>query len=149
MALQRPETAKKTFHLWLIKPSHYDDNGYVIQWARNDMPPNSLAALYGIASDCSDRRVLGDDVDISISTAAETNTRIKSHRIVRQMRSSGGRALAALVGAQSTQFPRAMDIARPLRAAGIPVCIGGFHAAGCLAMLPEPTPEIKDAWTLG
>ena len=42
-----------------------------------------------------------------------------------------------------------MDIARSLRAADIPVCIGGFHAAGTLAMLPEPPPEVREAWDLG
>ena len=30
---------------------------------------------------------------------------------------------------QSNQYPRALDIARPLRAAGIQVAIGGFHGA--------------------
>ena len=54
----------------------------------------------------------------------------------------------ALVGV-TNQYPRAVDIARPLRAAGIPVCIGGFHTAGSLAMLPEPPPEIRGAWDLG
>ncbi|MGH9201484.1 MAG: hypothetical protein ACRD2A_09625, partial [Vicinamibacterales bacterium] len=65
------------FRLLLIKPSHYDDDGYVIQWARTDTPSNSLAVLYGLASDCADRRVLGDDVEIRISVADETNCRIK------------------------------------------------------------------------
>ena len=36
---------------------------------------------------------------------------------------------------QSNQYPRALDIARPFRAAGIPVAIGGFHVSGCLSML--------------
>jgi len=54
-----------------------------------------------------------------------------------------------LVGVQSNQFPRAMDIARPLRAAGVPVCIGGFHVSGCLAMLPGVTPELQEAMELG
>ena len=36
---------------------------------------------------------------------------------------------------QSDQYPRALDLARPLRAAGIPASIGGFHVSGCLAML--------------
>ena len=36
---------------------------------------------------------------------------------------------------QSNQFPRALDIARPFRDAGMPVAIGGFHVSGCLAML--------------
>ena len=57
--------------------------------------------------------------------------------------------MVALVGVQSNQFPRAMDIARPLRAAGVPVCIGGFHVSGCLSMLPEITPELQEAMDLG
>src|SRR4026209_453441 len=34
----------KRFLIILIKPSHYDDNGYVIQWFRSPIPSNSLAA---------------------------------------------------------------------------------------------------------
>jgi radical SAM superfamily enzyme len=41
----------------------------------------------------------------------------------------------ALIGVQSNQYPRALDIARPFRAAGIAVAIGGFHVSGCLSML--------------
>ena len=137
------------FQLLLIKPSHYDDDGYVIQWARTDTPSNSLAVLYGLASDCADRRVLGDDVQIRISVADETNHRIKIGKIIRDFKRAGAGGLVALVGVQSNQYPRALDIARPLRRAGIPVCIGGFHAAGSLAMLPAPPPEIHEAWSLG
>ena len=42
-------TASRRFQLVLIKPSHYDDDGYVIQWVRAFIPSNSLAALYGLA----------------------------------------------------------------------------------------------------
>jgi len=133
----------------LIKPSHYDDDGYVIQWVRSDVPSNSLAALYGLASECAEQRLLGDSVDIRISVQDETNCRIRTARIIREFRKSGGKGLVALVGVQSNQFPRAVDIGRPLVAAGIPVCIGGFHAAGSLAMLPEPPPEIREAWAMG
>jgi hypothetical protein len=135
------------FPLILIKPSHYDDEGYVIQWSRSAVPSNSLAVVHGLVLDCKERRVLGDDVEIVISSMDEDNTRIRPQRIVRQMR--GGRGLVVLVGVQSNQFPRAMDIARPLRAAGIPVCLGGFHVSGCLSMLPEVTPELKEAMDIG
>jgi hypothetical protein len=137
------------FVLFLIKPSHYDDDGYVIQWARNDIPSNTLATLYGIALDCEARGVLGDGVALRIAAIDETNRRIKTDRIIQAFRRAGGNGLVALVGVQSNQYPRAVDIARPLRAAGIPVCIGGFHTAGSLAMLPEPPPEIREAWALG
>ena len=36
-----------------------------------------------------------------------------------------------------------------MRAAGIQVVIGGFHVSGCLALLPEMPPEMKDALALG
>jgi tRNA A37 methylthiotransferase MiaB len=65
------------------------------------------------------------------------------------VRAAGGKALVALVGVQSNQFPHAMDIARPFRAAGIPVCIGGFHVSGCLSMLPEIQPDLQEALDLG
>ena len=141
--------AGELFHLFLVKPSHYDDHGYVIQWARSSIPANTLAAVYGLALDCAQRHALGKTVKIEITAWDETNTRIRPERIIRQIRTRGGRALVALVGVQTNQFPRAVDIARPLRAAGIPVCIGGFHVSGCLAMLPDLPPELQEAIDLG
>src|SRR5215471_11498764 len=108
---------ERQFHLVLIKPSHYDDRGYVIQWMRSAVPSNSLAVMNGLVSDCAARRVLGDDVDIIFSSMDEDNTRIRAERVARQLR--GNRGMVILVGVQSNQFPRAMDIARPLRAAGV------------------------------
>jgi hypothetical protein len=45
---------KRRFQLVLIKPSHYDDDGYPIQWLKSDIPANTLAALNGLALDCRD-----------------------------------------------------------------------------------------------
>jgi radical SAM superfamily enzyme YgiQ (UPF0313 family) len=139
----------RIFQLFLIKPSHYDDDGYVIQWARSSIPSNTLAVLNGLALDCAERQVLGADVDIRIISWDETNTRIVPAQIVDHIRAAGGQGLVGLVGVQTNQFPRAMDIARPLRAAGIPVCMGGFHVSGCIAMLPEMPPELQEALALG
>jgi hypothetical protein len=140
---------RRVFRLFLIKPSHYDDDGYVIQWVRSNIPSNSLAALNGITRECADARVLGDGVEIEVSIEDEINTRIRPERIARAIRASSDGGLVALVGVQSNQFPRAVDIARPLRAAGVPVCIGGFHVSGCLSMLPELPSEIQEALDLG
>ena len=141
--------SRELFRLFLIKPSHYDDDGYVIQWVQSEIPSNTMAVLNGIALDCIERRVLGDNVDIEIIAQDETNTRIKPKRIIRAIRECGSKGLVALVGVQSNQFPRAMDIARPLRAAGVPVCIGGFHVSGCMSMLPELPADIREAQDLG
>jgi radical SAM superfamily enzyme YgiQ (UPF0313 family) len=135
------------FTLVLIIPSHYDDDGDVIQWLRSAIPSNTLAVLSGLALDCEQRRVLGENVEIEIISLDEMNTRIRPRRLIRQLR--GQRALVGIVGVQSNQFPRAMDIARPLRAAGIQVCIGGFHVSGCIAMLPEMPAELNAAMAMG
>ena len=140
---------RRRFQLILIKPSHYDDDGYVIQWLRSAIPSNTLAVLHGLAADCRDRRVLGEDTDLDITAYDETNTRIRPDRIAAAIQSAGGLGMVAIVGVQSTQFPRAMDIARRLRAAGVQVCIGGFHVSGCIAMLPELPADIREAQSLG
>ena len=140
---------RRRFTLVLVKPSHYDDDGYVIQWMRSAIPSNTLAVLNGLALDCAERNALGADVDIAIEAFDETNTRIRPDRIAKLIRDNGGRGLVALVGVQSNQFPRAVDIARPLRAAGVNVAIGGFHVSGCIAMLPELPADIRAAQDLG
>ena len=140
--------AGKTFELHLIKPSHYDDDGYVIQWLRSAIPSNSLAALHGIADDCARRHALGPDVAIEIFAYDETNTRIRPEKIAASIATAGS-GLVCLVGVQSNQFPRALDLARRFRAAGAPVAIGGFHVSGCLAMLPDMPADMREAQALG
>ena len=137
------------FHIVLIKPTHYDDDGYPIQWVKAAIPSNTLACLYGLAEDASRRQVLGPGITIRLHTYDETNQRVRPDRIMRSIRREGGRALIGLVGVQSNQFPRAVDLARPFVAAGFPVCIGGFHVSGCIAMLPELPAEMREAQALG
>lgn len=137
-----------SFHFILIKPSHYDDEGYVIQWGRSAIPSNSLAVLNSLAMDCSRRRVLGDDVRIVVHVYDETNTLISIPKILRTVRSGIG-GLVGLVGVQTNQFPRAVDIGLPLVQAQIPVVIGGFHVSGSLAMLPRLPVDLQSAMDLG
>ncbi|HEY3138437.1 MAG TPA: radical SAM protein [Blastocatellia bacterium] len=136
------------FCLVLIKPSHYDDDGYVIQWFRSAIPSNSLAVLYGLAVECAEQKVLGEDVDFEIHAFDETNTHIRPERIASLIESAGA-GMVMLVGVQSNQFPRALDIAAPLRWRGIPVALGGFHVSGTIAMLAEHDPQVQRALEMG
>lgn len=140
---------RKTFHIFLIRPSHYDDDGYVIQWQRSIVPANTLAVLYGLARDLAERHVLGKDVEIAITAMDETNIRIPLDRIIRQISDAEAGGLVAFTGVQTNQFPRAMDMATVLRDSGIQVCIGGFHVSGCIAMLPELPKELRQALDAG
>jgi hypothetical protein len=141
--------AGSVFRVVLIKPSHYDDDGYPIRWLSSYVPSNTLAAVYGLADDARRRKILGEATEIVIEALDETNTRIETDRIIAEIASSGGRGLVAIVGVQSNQFPRAVDLARPIARAGVPVAIGGFHVSGCLAMLPALPPEIVEAQSAG
>jgi radical SAM superfamily enzyme YgiQ (UPF0313 family) len=135
------------FCLVLVKPSHYDDDGYVIQWFRSAIPSNSLAALYGLARDCAARRILGD-VELDVHPFDETNTRIRPERLAAMIEKAGS-GMVMLVGVQSNQFPRALDLARPLRARGIQVAIGGFHVSGTISMLNGVDAGLDEARKLG
>jgi hypothetical protein len=143
------EAARRRFQLILIKPSHYDDEGYVVQWLRSSIPSNSLAVMYTLAADAADRQVLGPDVAIDITAFDETNARVRIDKLIALMRRHGNFGMVGLVGVQSNQFPRALDIARPFREAGIAVVMGGFHVSGCLAMLPEMQADLQTALDIG
>jgi radical SAM superfamily enzyme YgiQ (UPF0313 family) len=137
------------FHIEIVKPSHYDREGYVIQWWRAWVPSNSMACLYGIARDCAERKVLGDDVAIEVDAYDEMNTKVPIDKISRRIKQPGHDGIVCLVGVQSNQYPRALAIARQFRARGVKVALGGFHVSGILSMLKEPTPELEEAVKLG
>jgi radical SAM superfamily enzyme YgiQ (UPF0313 family) len=147
--ISRTRTTKPRFQLILIKPSHYDNDGYVVQWLRSTMPSNSLATVSSLARGAAERELLGPDLPIDVMAMDETNTRVRLKEIAHRIADNGGLGLVGIVGVQSNEFPRAVDIARPLREAGVQVMIGGFHVSGCLAMLKELPDDIKEAQALG
>ena len=140
---ERP--ADRRFQLILIKPSHYDADGYVVQWLRSTMPSNSLAAVFSLANGAAER------------TAARPRSAHRRHRHRRDQHArraarrsraasptTAGSVWSGLSACSPTNSPARVDIARPLREAGIQVMIGGFHVSGCLSMLkeiPERHPE--------
>ncbi len=138
----------KRFRVVLIKPSHYDPDGYVIQWLRSMLPSNSLASVHGLIEQCAQERVLGDDVDIEIEACDECNTIVDVEGVASRIKKAGA-GMVGLVGVQSNQFPRALDLGRQFRAKGLTVMMGGFHVSGCISMLPELPEGLKEARDLG
>jgi radical SAM superfamily enzyme YgiQ (UPF0313 family) len=139
---------RRAFRIVLIKPSHYDDDGYVIQWRRSTIPSNSLASMHGLLTDGAAAHTLGPDTDIAIEAYDECNTVIDVAGAIRRIRAAGA-GFVGLVGVQSNQFPRALDLGRQFRAAGLTVVVGGFHVSGCLSMLPTLPPDLEEAQRLG
>jgi len=139
---------KRAFRVVLIKPSHYDQDGYVIQWRRSLIPSNSLASVHGLIKECADERALGPDVDIEVEACDECNTIVDVEGVVKRIRAAGA-GMVGLIGVQSNQYPRALDLGRAFRARGLTVVMGGFHVSGCIAMLPALPPELQEAMDLG
>lgn len=133
----------KKLHVYLIKPSQYDDDGYVVRHWRGVLPSNTLACLAGLTEDVVARKRLGESLRVVTHLLDETVDRIPVRRICRSQRDPHTKTIVCLVGVQTNQFPRASDLALTFRRAGLTVLMGGFHVSGYLALLSEIPPEIQ------
>src|SRR5580765_5185291 len=135
-SVSRPQTEPRIdrLRIVLIKPSKYDDDGYVIRFWKGVLPSNTLNVLHGLTEDVRERRVFGA-LPIAVTTFDETAEKVPLNRIIRWSREPGTNLLVCLVGVQTNQFPRAVDMAKTFKAAGITVIMGGFHTSGTINML--------------
>src|ERR671935_2205147 len=124
------------FRIVLIKPSKYDDDGYVIRFWKGVLPSNTLNVLHGLTEEVKSSRVFGD-LRIEIITFDETAEKLPVKKIISWSRRHSTKLVVGLVGVQTNQFPRAFDLARQFRGAGIDVIMGEFHASGTINMLGE------------
>ena len=135
----------KKFHVVLIKPSKYDDDGYVIRFWKGVLPSNTLNVLHGLTEDLRQRRVFGE-LPIEVTTFDETAEKIPMAKIVRWSKTPGVKLLVCFVGVQTNQFPRALDMARFFKRHGLPVIVGGFHTSGTINMLGDQEPDIQQLY---
>ena len=133
----------KTLHIYLIKPSQYDDDGYVVRHWRGVLPSNTLACLAGLTDDVVRKNLLGENWNVKVHLFDESVDKIPVKRICRSQRWGLAKTVVGLVGVQTNQFPRACDLARTFRNAGLTVLIGGFHVSGYLALLPDIPADIQ------
>ena len=129
----RPEPCR-TIRVYFIKPSRYDENGYV-QFFRYGVQPNNTLTVLAALNDTFNKRysaarnvylqtVLWDEIcDGAVSP--ETIVAIKE-----KAREDGVELLIGLSGVQSNQYPRGRDLALQFVAHGLPTMMGGFHVSG-------------------
>ena len=140
---------QKKIKIVLIKPSKYDDEGFVIRHFRGVLPSNTLACLSSLTLDVAKQGLLGAETELTVELIDDTVQKIPIKRIIQSNRLPYRRTVVALVGVQSNQFPRAADLARKFRAGGLQVLIGGFHVSGMLALSEGITPDIQELIDLG
>lgn len=142
------DSAKACFHkykrlrLFLIKPSKYDDEGYVIRYWKGVLPSNTLSCLNGLSEGIRERGDLGKELLWDIHLIDDTVQGIPYKKIINESRNTETKTVICLVGVQSNQMPRASDIAMKFREAGINVLLGGFHVSGVMATLSGLSPEL-------
>jgi radical SAM superfamily enzyme YgiQ (UPF0313 family) len=144
-----PGSKRRQLRVVLIKPSKYDDEGYVIRHFRGVLPSNTLACLTSLTRDLAQREFLGPDIELRVELFDDTVGKIPVKRIIKSNKLPRQRTVVALAGVQTNQFPRAADLARKFRAGGLQVLIGGFHVSGALALSPCITPEIQELIDIG
>jgi radical SAM superfamily enzyme YgiQ (UPF0313 family) len=140
---------REIFHIIMIRPTRYGPDGYPLQWYKTFIASNTLSCIYALVADCRARQVLGEDVEIRLHAIDETVQRVNHNKLIKTIKHDGGKGLVMMVGVQTNHFPRAVDLAEPFLEKLIPVCIGGFHVSGCMAMFRELTPELRAAHEKG
>jgi radical SAM superfamily enzyme YgiQ (UPF0313 family) len=124
----------RTVRVYFIKPSRYDEEGYV-QFFRYGVQPNNTLTVLAALNDTFNKRysaqrnvylqtVLWDEICDGV-VSPETIKAIKE-----KAREDGVELLIGLAGVQSNQYPRGRDLGLQFVAQGLPVMMGGFHVSG-------------------
>ena len=113
----------------LVKPSKYDAQGYVQRYWRGFMPNSTLRHILALTPPMlHDRSISVTLVDEHVATDLSYLDLLRAENC----------DLLALVGVQSNQWHRALDLAAIARAGGVRnVIIGGPHAMTCQTELEE------------
>jgi radical SAM superfamily enzyme YgiQ (UPF0313 family) len=141
--LRHPHHPRLWVELHLVKPSNYDDDGYVVTHFRGVLPSNTLNCLAALTQDVIAQKSLREDVALRMFLYDETVQHLSPKQICRSAGKKNHRVIVCLVGVQTNQFPRACDLARQFRALGATVLMGGFHVSGYLSMIPEIPEDMR------
>lgn len=109
----------------LIKPSKYAHNGFVERFWRGFMPNSTLTYMYALTRDYIRRSQANFEV-FAYDEYVQNNL-----DYLELVRRRNGPTLVALVGVQSHQFHRALDLAALALRHGAQAIIGGPHTLTC------------------
>ncbi|MGH7865426.1 MAG: B12-binding domain-containing radical SAM protein [Candidatus Binataceae bacterium] len=132
MAL-KPEPCR-TIRVYFIKPSRYDDDGYVSFFRYGVQPNNTLTVLAALNEEFNRRYSSERNVYLETIIWDEICDGLVSPETVKAIKEKahedGVEVLIGLAGVQSNQYPRGRDLALQFVAQGLPTMMGGFHVSG-------------------
>ncbi|MBI3808834.1 MAG: hypothetical protein HY281_15200, partial [Nitrospirae bacterium] len=123
----------RTVRVYFIKPSKYDEQGFVLQFWKGVLPNNTLTALAALNEEYNRLRasqnvfletILWDEI-VDGPISAQTIQAIKE-----KAKEENVEVLIGLAGVQTNQYPRGRDLALQFVAEGFTVLMGGFHVSG-------------------
>ena len=142
-----PGNGVQQLDVTLIRPTNYTDDGYPIKTRIGVIRSNTLTQIGTLVHDLVNEPFLRG-VSLNIRKIDEAIEWVPVKEIISSSRVPGVKSIVMLVGVQTNQFPRALDIASKFLPYGIPVLIGGFHVSGTLAMIGV-TRDLKNAMSKG
>ncbi len=129
----KPEPCR-TIRVYFIKPSRYDDDGFVSFFRYGVQPNNTLTVLAALNDEINRRYSSERNVYLETIIWDEICDGIVSSETVKAIREKahedGVELLIGLAGVQSNQYPRGRDLALQFVAQGVPTMMGGFHVSG-------------------
>lgn len=122
----------------LIAPTHYDDDGYTQRYWRWVLPHNSLAVLYTLTNRAL-AAIVPNHLPVEIHVIEDG---VKKHadvarRLLKRFPEEGTELVVGLVGVQTAQFDRAVDLIDRWQAVGATCVIGGFHVSGSITTMHD------------
>jgi radical SAM superfamily enzyme YgiQ (UPF0313 family) len=129
----KPEPCR-TVRTYFIKPSRYDEDGYV-QFYRFGVQPNNTLTVLAALNEAFNRRYSAErNVHLETVIWDEVCDGLISPQTIKAIkekaREDGVELLIGLAGVQSNQYPRGRDLALQFVAEHLPVMMGGFHVSG-------------------
>ena len=115
---------KQTLDVVILKPSKYGPDGYVERFLKGFMPNSTVPYIRSMTPDVVDSVLINTH---SIDEYVQTDL-----AYLDLLKNPATPTLLAVVGAQSHQFQRSLDLAALARESGVQNCvIGGPHAMTC------------------
>jgi hypothetical protein len=124
----------KKYKFFLIKPSLYDDEGFVIRFSKGVLPSNTLTVLNGLLDYYLKKLKEELNFEYGIEIYDEIVNKISLKKFRKKIKNNE-QGIIFLVGVQSNQFSRATDLAVEFRKNGFLVFVGGFHVSGILSVI--------------
>lgn len=136
--MNQPSNSLPHLAVILIKPSHYDDEGFVYRFRRGVLPSNTLAVMQTLTEQALSRVVpAGTTATVYALDDGVTRDARQLERLHRQLATPDTHIIVGFVGVQTAQFPRACNLIERWQRLGATCVIGGAHVTGLITTMHD------------